>query len=134
MTVKLCTRAEALDRYMTKERIEVVERAREVGIGVFDPRDSWERMRNYEIEYALNEDAASYGDTWIVREWCPYDGIFCNFMKVAPKAELEKVLKEHRTRRGYVADFMFQDLREAIKKREEHGLSDTAYFYQGAAA
>jgi len=38
-------------------------------------------LRNYEIEEGLHEIT---GDEWIVTDWCPFDGRFCNIDDFVP--------------------------------------------------
>jgi hypothetical protein len=44
-------------------------------------RDPDERLRNYEIEHELDDQ---YDGKWIVSEWCPFNGRFCNLGKFVP--------------------------------------------------
>ncbi len=47
---------------------------------------SWERMRNYEMEHELEE---VFGGAWVVSEWCPFNGVYCEWVDHCPREVLE---------------------------------------------
>ncbi len=134
-TLKFTSRAHAMDRYVDAEKLAAFDACRLADVGYHDPRDSWDRLRNYEIENRLYDQSVSKGDddVWIVTEWCPFNGIFCNYMKVASTKDLKAALRLHQEARRKdkhaVAPYVFDDLREAIALRGDQ--PETSYYPEG---
>jgi hypothetical protein len=86
----------------------------------------WERLRNYEIEYELRR---VFGRSFVISEWCPFDGIFTSWRNHAPPKVLEAEIARIETcpleakpdgcrvtPEGYVADRLIDMLRDALAK------------------
>lgn len=115
--VRFATRLEAKDLVVTPKMLEVMKAAKEVGLTYLDPRQSWSRLRNYEIESRLH---SALGGEWVITEWCPFDGYFCSYRDVASIHDLRNMLRWHKERvrqGGYVADSIFDCIKERIALR-----------------
>jgi len=84
MAVKFIKRADVEDRLVEKW-LEAINLANEVRLPYRLPR--WSTLRNYEMEQMMQDH---FGDNWIVVEWCPFNGIFCRYQKVASRYDLKK--------------------------------------------
>lgn len=49
-----------------------------------------DRVRNYELEHDLS---SKLGGEWVVAEWCPFNGLFCQWISYAPDEDLDKTIK-----------------------------------------
>lgn len=60
-------------------------------------REDFARMRNYEIQGELED---LFGATWVISEWCPFNGIHTAWCHVAPRAVREKTANWWRVNRA----------------------------------
>lgn len=72
---------------MTEARINLVLR-KDALDKLKDPRVPGQ-LRNYEIEYKLEQ---KYHETWIVAEWCPFNGTNCAYFEHASLSDLTEAL------------------------------------------
>jgi len=71
--VNFISRAEAEAKIMAHWKKALIFAA-EVGLEVYVPE--WSKMRNYEYEHDL---AQLFGGVWVINEWCPFNGKFCQW-------------------------------------------------------
>lgn len=56
---------------------------------------TWDRMRNYEIEMLLGKTfGETDDDSWVISEWCPFNGVHCSWVRHCPIAELDAIIAE----------------------------------------
>jgi hypothetical protein len=55
-------------------------------VGIHIREYSIDRLRNYEIENDLNR---LFSNDYVISEWCPFDGFFCDWSNYCLISELE---------------------------------------------
>lgn len=58
-----------------------------------DPYAGHRVVRNYELEDMLH---CLFGSRWVVSEWCPFNYVFCQWLRHCPIDELHKEVERHR--------------------------------------
>lgn len=88
MKMKFIKRADVKTRLIAKWK-DAISLADEVGLPYCLPR--WDWLKNYEMEMLMKDH---FGDDWIVVEWCPFDGIFCRYRRVASRHDLKEARRD----------------------------------------
>jgi hypothetical protein len=56
-------------------------------------------LRNYELEEGLERSFPVSSElTWVISDWCPYNGVHCTYFNYAPRGVLEETLTSIRER------------------------------------
>ena len=50
-------------------------------------------LRNFELEEMLRKIV---NINWVIRGWCPFDGVLCSYFELATISELERILEVYR--------------------------------------
>ena len=75
------------------------------------------RLRNYEIEYRLEQ---ALQGTWVVAEWCPFNGTSCAYFEHASLPDLSEALANNKA--GGYPDHVIRKIEEQLnKKKAEKG-------------
>lgn len=112
---RILTRAEAAERIRNHW---LSTRTPEQLLAMHEP--NWDRLRNYELEGILEKEL---GGEWVIGEWCPFNGIHCNWLDHCPLETLDALIAEYESdpaalrRAGVNPDMRMGHLRDVRRRR-----------------
>ena len=81
---------ESAKRRLVEKWQPAIELADKTGLPYRLP--DWRVLRNYELEMYLDDNFIDYRH--VITEWCPYDAIYCQYLRYASKADLKSARKD----------------------------------------